>query len=374
MKILYAGTPFGPDEITKQLLVLGNEIIFAHGPPIEFQSLPNMPEEMKGPITRVGINAGPVPVCWFHHNQEICAALHQKFLEADAGSRSFRETVIEGVRGSHEFALRYIPPKEHLSDLRRETVIAALANDEGLVDESLDTDMEITGDFSVATREKRQELLLVVLKEVSYELTVFMVASDELGTFPVTGDRFLLELLHKRLSSRRYVGTSDEVSFMLGLEAVSSVVPDHVLRAASVEEIGDFRAKAKDAYHAWAVEMERLSQKLEGSNIEELDERRVRGFIRSEISPRLVECSRAMEDVRDDMFRDLLKDTVKWHVPALLVNSLAGLGFAGALGAFSFMALKSSPRVIDYFSERRKISRRNAMSYLLALRELSPRG
>jgi hypothetical protein len=157
----------------------------------------------------------------------------------------------------------------------------------------------------------------------------------------------------------------------LGIAVARAVIPDEALKDLSVSDVFDYRKSAKDAYDAWAVEINRL-----GAQIADLDPDSVQAelprIINTDVKPRLVEYRSEMKSVRDRLFGELVKKVAMWEVPSLSLAYLASLEPAAALAMFASALAPAIPAVVDYYRERRNVRRRNSMAYLAGISDGSP--
>jgi len=139
-----------------------------------------------------------------------------------------------------------------------------------------------------------------------------------------------------------------------------------VLHQLPIPEILKYREKAKDAYTAWATEINRVAASI--SNVDgNATQDEIARVIAADLMPQIVEYKNEMCAIRDDLFSDLVKKIAVWEMPSLALAYLANLGFAGAIMLFVSALAPAIPDAVDYFKDKRKLERRNAMAFLIKL-------
>jgi hypothetical protein len=216
---------------------------------------------------------------------------------------------------------------------------------------------------------QRLETLKVLLVEASIHVTNAMVASEATGNLPVSDDPYFCRLLSLRVEGTPYLKQSPQLAAPLAMAIAEAVIPDEALNKLTIQDLFEYRRVAKDAYQAWTTEIDRLAVALsdiDPRNVEHETER----IIRAEVQPKLVDYRNEMQSVRDRLFGDLLKRTVDLKVPSLSLAFLAGLGWPAAIASFAAgAAVAGVPPLVDYYTGRRDIGRRNSMSYLIEARK-----
>jgi hypothetical protein len=98
---------------------------------------------------------------------------------------------------------------------------------------------------------------------------------------------------------------------------------------------------------------------------------RIPKLITIELNPKITAYKNEMAAVRDDLFAGITKGLVNWKAPTLSVVSYSALGYTTAITAFasSLLASAVAAPIIDYVKERRNISRKHAVSYLIGARD-----
>jgi hypothetical protein len=159
------------------------------------------------------------------------------------------------------------------------------------------------------------------------------------------------------------LGESPKASGSLGIAILTALVPDEVLDQLTMKDVFDYREDTKAAYSAWSAEIDRLATSISDMDPDAVS-RQLPVVLETEIKPRLRDYRDEMKAARDRLWGDLIKKTLTWNVPAVSLASLSVLSWPGAIALF---ASTVGPSVVDYYVERRKMTRTNSAAYLIDL-------
>ena len=190
--------------------------------------------------------------------------------------------------------------------------------------------------------------------------------ADEIDALPIADDATYPRLLTLRASSSNYVGGTHSLAPRLGLEFVRAIIPDEALRKLDFKDIFEYRAKSKDVYEAWNVDLNRTAALISDSDIENIDET-IRKLIATELMPKAREYEGELVSIRDKLFGDLIKGVATWEFPTISIAYFGNFGFTGAVAAFAALVKGVVPHVVDYVSSRRAAVRKHAVSYLIGI-------
>lgn len=187
---------------------------------------------------------------------------------------------------------------------------------------------------------------------------------------PVTDHPTLLKLLALRTDHRAYVGVQPSGSAILGTGFAKAVIPDAALEHLTPKDIFDYRRKSSDIYDAWTIELNAMAAKVDDLDPAEAAERIPR-MIASELEPRILAYRNEMISIRDNMFRDMLKNITDVKVPALSFGAMHLLGFEAAVAAAATASGIVAKPAVDALAARRAAKRKHPVSYLIGARNLS---
>jgi hypothetical protein len=153
---------------------------------------------------------------------------------------------------------------------------------------------------------------------------------------------------------------------LLGLAIMKSVLPDEVLSRLEMKDLFEYRRSAKEAYAAWSLDVDRLAQRLLELPADRFGAETAK-LIVNDIRPRMLELRLEMAAARDKLFGDLVKTVTKWEVPTISLAYFASLSLPTAIAAFAGALVPAVPAVVDYYTQRRNLVRRNSMSYLVGV-------
>lgn len=162
------------------------------------------------------------------------------------------------------------------------------------------------------------------------------------------------------------MGNTPRVAPFLGIAVAKAVIPDEVLSKLKMTDLFEYRKSAKDAYNAWSVEIERLSAEIDNMD-PAIVESHLPHIIATQVAPRIVDYHNEMKTVRDKLFGDLIKKVTKWELPSISLAYLAKVDLASAMALFTAALVPVVPTLVDYFQDRRQITRKNSMAYLIGV-------
>jgi len=274
---------------------------------------------------------------------------------------------LDALETDDRFAARLLPPGAIYSGAGTGAVVrAALVADKGLRDAALGIDLETTGLFRLESEQGRRATLTTLMVDVSVTLTAAMFVANGTGYVPVVDDVVFARLLDIRLSSQRYLAGTSRIAPLLGLELMRSVLPDDLLSKLEVRDVLAFRESSKAEYDHFAIELNRVASKLDSFEGKDPAAEFTRVVI-EELAPRIHECRIELENKRDRMFANILKQVATWQFPTLSCAYIASLTPGQAIAASAAALVPLAPHLIEYATERRRALRRDAMSYIIGL-------
>jgi hypothetical protein len=391
MRLLFSGSVFGDGPTLRRLQLLADEIGFIANIGGVFALTETDPQEHQLTPTDVIVGDEKLRVSSFgleyregDHaalnfyvppSDPISSDLYREYISADLNSAEFRTTVVEGLGTNKCFAYKLLcrqagVPGVSLLDGTPSfvdlSICKALYSHRELITADLPSPRLDSESFNGKSVRGRKQALSDLIAVASIKLTHTMLVSCITETIPVTDDPFFARLLSLRTAESKYIGGINRQAPFLGLEIVKAVIPDEALQKLSFEEIGEYRARTKDARQAWSVELNKMSSILSEENTP-LDHDRIQKLIASEISPRLVSYRNEMKATRDEMFASILKSVLKWEMPTLSLAYLSGLGYSKAIVLFASALAPTIPHIVDYVKGLRASKRNNSLSYLVGL-------
>lgn len=378
MKLLYGDNLICGTATMKRLMVIADEIGFMDRPAVGGHALGG---------GSWGLIGSPSPIRQFQMEDGEVVALkaldppselsqervYASYVEADFENPLFLKTILDGL-SDDAFANKFLQLGANYGVGRTgETVRRALIDDQALRGVTLDPAVDRRQMFRIESPEGRLTTLKLTAIEASVRLTTTLLTSYHYGIPPVSDDRIFAKLLAMRTSAGPYVGGGAPLAPYLGFELVGAVIPDEALQQLDVRDILDYRRRTKDAYTAWSVEINRLAAKI-GDMAFDKAQTEIPKLIASELMPKLVECRNDMVSARDKLCGDLVKAVMKVHyqIPTLSIAYLTNNIIATGAAFIAAYAPAVAPPVVDYVTQRRAVSRKHAMSYLLGLAKQAP--
>lgn len=367
MKLVHVGQTFAEYRTLQRLMLLADEIGFIDRPSVTFPNWGTVgyASEMR----RYTTEGQPVRFSVHEPPSGPAGTLYNRFIERDLANPRFIQTFADGLVGDDRFSGKFIQPEADYSGTKGSDLRRALVGDISLGRRTYADPENVDFRQSVETPQGREHLFKMYLIEASIQVTSAMFVAERTSLLPVSDDPFMSTLLALRTADAPYVGATRSLTPLLGLAIAQAVIPDAALDQLEIPAILDYRAATRDAYHAWSVEIERLSAMIEETEPGKVRDR-INSVMATEIAPKLVEYQNEMKSARDRMFGDLIKAIAKWELPSLSLAYIAGLNLSSALALFAAAAAPAVPAVVDYFQARRDSSRKHAISYLIGVREL----
>lgn len=375
MKLLYGDNLACSEPTLKRLMVIADEIGFLDRPSEKGQSVGGGQWGLVGaetPIRQFSTEGAVVKWTAFSPAPELSRPeVYHSYVDADFRNPQFLSAVLDGLRDSH-FAEKLIQPgADYGGGKTGETVRQALLNDPALRQAPISPGLVGGQMFAVDTAVGRLTTFKLMAIEVSVRLTNTLLNSEHYGIAPVSDDKVFARLLSMRSSSSAYAGPTAKLAPFLGLQLVSAVMPDEALQKLKFHDIDAYRRASADAYLAWSTAINALSSKVDHMDFDSASDK-IPEIISSELMPKLVECQHEMSSVRDKMFGDLVKATMKvqYQIPTLSIAYITH-NLMGTIASFvASYAPVVAPVIVDYVTERRAVKRKNSMSYLVGLTQL----
>jgi hypothetical protein len=365
MKVVFTGHSACNYLTLQRLLLVADEIGFIDRPAVMFGNWGLIGHDAD--IRRFIRDGLPVVLSAHEPPSGATAALYNKFVEKDLATPSFIQTVAEGLARNEDFARKFFQFEANYGDgMKGSDILDALVNDVALANKTY-CDPEKAGFMKgIKTSEGRDELFKMELIEASVQVTSAMFVAERTGLFPVTDDPYYSKLLTLRATDVGYIGRPGMIVAPLGLAIAKAVIPDAALEHIEIPALLEYRKATKDAYDAWAVELDRLAATIAETEPEKISNQ-IRTIIAKEVAPKVIQYRNEMVSVRDKLFGDLIKTIVKWEVPSLSLAYVGEFSLSVALAFFSAAAVPAVPSVVDYFQGRRELARKNSLSYLIGV-------
>lgn len=364
MKLLYSGSTFCDEPVLKRLLVVAEEILFMDRPSVSFGNWGTVGHHSfaKG----IDSSGSPVPIRAITPPSGPGEWLYSPYIEADINNPEFVSVASQGFQQSDDFASKFIQFEANYGSRKGKEIVQALRADNNLLAGNLDREIDGPKMFDVSSHEGRRKTFKTILIEASIKITSTLIVAEQTGTIPVSEDPHIAKLIALRASNSTYVGGTSKIAPYIGIDVAKAVIPDELLTQLSIADILKYREKAKDAYTAWATEINRVAASISNTNGNATQDQIAR-VIAADLMPKVVEYKNEMRAIRDGLFSDLVKKIASWRVPCLSLAYLANLGFAGAITLFVSALAPAIYDVVDYFKEKRNLERQNAMAFLIKL-------
>jgi hypothetical protein len=365
MRVVFAGNSFCDFRTMQRLVLIADEIGFIDRPAVTFGHKWGLIGHAAD-IRRY--NTRDLPIVFSAHEppSSMEVTLYERFAEADMNNPSFIRTLADGLAHDELFARKFIQFEADYAGVTGRQIRDALVGDGSLACGTYADPAATDVMMDVATAEGRQQIFKVHLIEASVHVTSAMFIAERTGLTPVTNDPFFARLIALRAGDSAYIGSAHNISAPLSLAVASAVVPDSALDELNLGALLEYRAAARDAYHAWSTEIDRLAALIAETEAEKVQERITR-LIATDVAPKVLQYQNEMATVRDKLFGDLIKRLTTWELPSLSLAYVADVSFAKALAVFAAAAVPAIPAVVDYFQSRRTVRRNNAMSYLIGV-------
>ncbi len=372
MRLLFTGSSVPPEATFKRLLMIADEIAVMDRPSVTFGDWGTIGSASPLRLLIPTLAETPVKLVAYSPPSGPVTELYQRYIQADLENAEFKTILLEGLARDETFAGKLVQMEAQYPSGPRmlcgRDLLKELVSDAALSSTPLDERHQPGNLFNVEDERGRRSTLRIIAIEASINLTNAMVVSNRTGHLPVTDDPFTARLLALRSTTAPYVGGSRPLTAAFGLAIAKAVIPDAALSRLRLSDILEYRRTAKDAYSAWAVELNKLAAALDEVPASEA-EGRIARMIATDVTPRLREYRNQMRSARDRLFADLLKEVTKWEVPTLSLAYLTDLGLHGAIAAFVALVRAAAPPVIEYLRETRDTRRKHALSYLIGLTE-----
>ena len=371
MKMLYMGGVAPSFPTLMRLLVLGDELCFMDRPSVTFGDWGTIGHA--SPMRQISTEGQPVTISVFKPPSGRVEDMYAPYIEADILNPEFVKSFLEGFRQDEDFAWRFLQPTGNYPEgYDGHKLRAAMLDDFKAGIPVLKPERDKSLMFVPHKPEGRVEILKNCLTEASIYLTSAQLVSAETDALPFTDNHYLSRLASLRTHSSAYVGENARQASYLGHELAKAVIPDEVLLKLGPPDILEYRKQAKDAYDAWATELNKFAAMLSDLPHDKLSDG-VAKLIATELTPKLALYKNEMESNRDKLFGDLVKATAKWEVPTLSLAYIAGLSLLDATAIFAGLAAGARaaiPPITDFITAHRRTRRSNTLSYLIGVNEL----
>jgi hypothetical protein len=367
MRVLYSGGTICSFETLQRLVLLADEIAFMDRPSVSIGNFGTVGQASE--FRQFRIEDSPVTFSVHAAPDGEKKDLYLRYIEADLNDTNFIRIVIDGLKANIMFQRRLIQLEANYGWGTGQQVLEELLKDPTLYEGSYGSPTEPKLLYVPDTTLGRRETLGTLLIEASIQVTNALIVAESAQLNPVSDDPYFCHLISLRASDVRYVSQIASAASLLGLAITKSVLPDEVLSRLKMEDLFEYRASAKDAYSAWALDVDRLAQKLLDIPADRFGAEAA-NLIVNDIRPRMLELRLDMAAARDKLFGDLVKTATKWEVPTISIAYLASLSLPTAIAAFAGALAPAVPAIVDYYTQRRNLVRRNSMAYLVGVSKL----
>lgn len=366
MQLLFTGESFCSEISLKRLLLIAEDLRFLDRPSVTFENWGTIGADSFA--RRIDPTGSPVYIGAESPPSGPAKHLYEPYILADINNPEFSKVVFDAFVASNQFAHKFVQPKANYGEATGVEIIGALRADHGLLKGERTLKLDGPEMFRISSAEARRNTFKTILIEASISVTSALLVAEKTGFLPVSDDPAFVCLLGIRTIGSPYVGGTARLAPQLGLAVAQAIVPDSILAELSVPDILKYREKAKAPYTSWQIQMNRAAAEL--SELKQLSPDDISRFIQAEVMPTIDEHRIEMENIRDEMFAELLKKVTTWEVPTLSLAYLANLGLGSAMALFASALSPAIPEVVEYFKNRRAVERKNSMSFLIGASRL----
>jgi hypothetical protein len=369
MRLLYADGLACDESTFKRLILIADSIAFMDRPSIAFRNWGTI--GLKSPFRQVKL-AGPVDLIVYEPPSGPVDDALKGFIASDLNNDKFRKIVHGDFVSNGQLSTGMLPDEVHFRDntTTGRKVRNALLSDEGAWTADLSGDVEVEHMYILDSAIGRRETLKVLLTELSAKVTNAQFAAADTGYVPVFENKTLAALLALRCSDDAYVAGTSRAAPFVGSAMLQAVIPDDLVRAASIEQLIEFRRRSVDLYKSWSIEVNRLSAQIDSLDPAVLA-KEVPRLLATDVAPKLHEIRQEMKSIRDSFFADLIKKVAALEFPTLTIANYLNAGVGMSLLLFGNALVPAVPLLIDFLRARVDTRRKNNLSYLLEVqREL----
>lgn len=364
MKVLYSGGTICSFETLQRLVLLADEIAFMDRPSVMVGSFGTVGRDSE--FRQFRIENAPVTFSVHAPPNGEKKDLYIRYIEADLKDANFVRIVLDGLKADIKFQRRLVQLEANYGWGTGRQVLDELLKDPSLYEGVYGSPTEPKLLYVPDTTLGRRQTLGTLLIEASIQVTNALIVAESAQLDPVSDDPYFCHLISLRASDVKYVSQPASVASLLGLAITKSVLPDEVLSRLKMKDLFEYRASAKAAYGSWSLEVERLAQKLLDIPADRFSAEAAK-LIVTDVRPRMLELRLEMATARDKLFGDLVKTVTKWEVPTISLAYLASLSLPTAIAAFAGALAPAVPAVVDYYTQRRNLVRKNSMAYLVGV-------
>lgn len=364
MRVLYSGGTICSFETLKRLVLLADEIAFMDRPSVMVGSFGTVGRDSE--FRQFHIEDAPVNFSVYAPPNGEKKDLYLRYIEADLRDANFVRIVLDGLKADITFQRRLVQLEANYGWGTGRQVLDELLKDPTLYEGVYGSPTEPKLLYVPDTTLGRRQTLGTLLIEASIQVTNALIVAESVQLDPVSDDPYFCQLISLRASDINYVSQPASAASLLGLAITKSVLPDEVLSRLTMKDLFEYRTSAKDAYEAWSLDVERLAQKLLDIPADRFSVEAAK-LIVTDVRPRMLELRLEMATARDKFFGDLVKSVTKWEVPTISLAYLASLNLPTAIAAFAGALAPAVPAVVDYYTQRRNLVRRNSMAYLVGV-------
>lgn len=364
MRVLYSGGTICSFETLQRLVLLADEIAFMDRPSVMVGNFGTVGYDSE--FRQLRLEDAPVTFSIHAPPDGEKKDLYLRYIEADLKDANFIRIVLDGLKADVTFQRRLVQLEANYGWGTGRQVLDELLKDPTLYEGEYESPTNAKLLYVPDTTFGRRQTLGTLLIEASIQVTNSLIVAESARLDPVSDDPYFCHLLSLRASDVKYVSRPASTASLLGLAITKAVLPDEVLSRLNMKDLFEYRTSAKDAYGAWALEVERLAQKLLDIPADRFGVEAAKVIV-NDVRPRMLELRIEMATARDKLFGDLVKAVTRWEVPTISLAYLASLSLPTAIAAFAGALAPAVPAVVDYYTQRRSLVRRNSMAYLVGV-------
>lgn len=363
MHLLYSGASHCDERTLKRLLLVASRLSFMDRPSV-------MTGHNRGTvghesmIRRFNWDDSPVAIAAHAPQDHAKNDVYSHYLNADIRNGEIANIILNGLNDDL-FAAKFLQLGANYGDgITGRLVRNALVRADDLVSAHWYDEFDPKYLFKIDSTRGLRATLHSLVEEASVQVTSALLVADALDAFPVSDEPHLLDLLAQRTTNKAYIGGTPSNSWLVGMEFARAAIPDEALQRLSLDDVIKYRAKTIDQYAAWSAEVNQVATKIDELTSAEA-QTKIPKLIASELMPKLAAYRTDMAATRDELFAGLLKGVLNFKPPAVSLATFSTLGFGAAIAAFT--ATAAVPPIVDFFKERRKLSRKHGVSYLVGV-------
>lgn len=380
LRVFFYGNDICSPNLLKQAILLFDDIHFHDRPSFKVGALGTIGKDSRiRPYLYLFARNG-IPVVVHRGIKSWSETIYNDSVANEIEDSRFSKIFFEGFKSDENFRHLFIQPNaNYVKGKGHEITDAIIKMDIGNKPYDLNNYKKLTVEpFNPSDPRSLEETFAHFLIDASMKLNICCVVSHENDLIPFSEYPTLEKLMairHRRIvekGERPEQQKNAKLSY-LSQKIFQQIIPTELIEKASFEEIIDFRRETRDKYINFRKYLMKLNTNIESETWNDDFEKEINNILINEVIPAIDEFQNECKRIWEKMFGSIAKKLISTGSIAglsiFLISFFTGFSwidlFVKGCGLAAPIVL---PNVIDYALEKRNLTRKNSLAYLIDLK------